>query len=76
MNDPDLSFHEVLHKKVSAESQETKNAIKLESHEDILKFDKDEIVVKLEKGEGTLKIEKVALKKKVLRRKKWKKAEE
>lgn len=42
---------------------EVKEAIKLESPEDILKFDKNEILVKLEKGEGTLKIEKVAVKK-------------
>lgn len=63
LNDPDLSFHEVLRKKVRSESFDTKDAIKLESHEDILRFDKDEILVKLEKGEGTLKIEKVALKK-------------
>lgn len=64
LNDPNLSFHEVLKKKVNAaEAQESKEAIKLESHEDILKFDKDEILVKLEKGEGTLKIEKVAVKK-------------
>lgn len=63
MNDPDLSFHEVLRKKVRSETLDTKEAIKLESPDDILKFDKDEILVKLEKGEGTLKIEKVALKK-------------
>lgn len=54
----------MLRKKVSSETaQDSKGAIKLESHEDILKFDKNEILVKLEKGEGTLKIEKVALKK-------------
>lgn len=53
----------MLRKKVNSESQESKDAIKLESHEDILKFDKDEILVKLEKGEGTLKIEKVIPKK-------------
>jgi chromodomain-helicase-DNA-binding protein 7 len=65
LNDPDLSFQEVLRKKVNSEAlaAENKDAIKLESHEDILKFDKDEILVKLEKGEGTLKIEKVAVKK-------------
>lgn len=64
LNDPELCFQEVLRKKVSTENaQESKGAIKLESHEDILKFDKNEILVKLEKGEGTLKIEKVALKK-------------
>ncbi|KAJ8971345.1 hypothetical protein NQ314_000744 [Rhamnusium bicolor] len=63
LNDPDLSFHEILRKKVHSDSLDTKDAIKLESHEDILKFDKDEILVKLEKGEGTLKIEKVAVKK-------------
>lgn len=60
-----MSFQEILRKKVNSENlaAETKDAIKLESHEDILKFDKDEILVKLEKGEGTLKIEKVAVKK-------------
>ncbi|XP_057666138.1 chromodomain-helicase-DNA-binding protein 7 isoform X2 [Diorhabda carinulata] len=63
LNDPDLSFHAVLRKKVRTDTTDTKDAIKLESHEDILKFDKDEILVKLEKGEGTLKIEKVAHKK-------------
>lgn len=64
LNDPELCFQEVLRKKVSTEtSQDSKGAIKLESHEDILKFDKNEILVKLEKGEGTLKIEKVAVKK-------------
>lgn len=63
LNDPEFSFHDVLRKKVNSESQESKDAIKLESHEDILKFDKDEILVKLEKGEGTLKIEKVIPKK-------------
>lgn len=64
LNDPELCFQEVLRKKVSSETpQDSKGAIKLESHEDILKFDKNEILVKLEKGEGTLKIEKVALKK-------------
>lgn len=65
LNDPDLSFQEILRKKVNSEAlaAENKDAIKLESHEDILKFDKDEILVKLEKGEGTLKIEKVAVKK-------------
>lgn len=63
LNDPELCFQEVLRKKVSSETPESKGAIKLESHEDILKFDKNEILVKLEKGEGTLKIEKVALKK-------------
>lgn len=70
LNDPDLSFQEVLRKKVNSEQQpaqpaatDNKEAIKIESHEDILKFDKDEILVKLEKGEGTLKIEKVAVKK-------------
>lgn len=66
LNDPDLSFQEILRKKVNSsaqESQDNKDAIKLESREDILKFDKNEILVKLEKGEGTLKIEKVSLKK-------------
>uniref|UniRef100_A0A6P7GKH5 Chromodomain-helicase-DNA-binding protein 6 isoform X2 n=1 Tax=Diabrotica virgifera virgifera TaxID=50390 RepID=A0A6P7GKH5_DIAVI len=63
LNDPDLSFHEVLRKKVRSDNTDNKEAIKLESHEDILKFDKDEILVKLEKGEGTLKIEKVVPKK-------------
>lgn len=65
LNDPDLSFQEVLRKKVNfeASSNEQKDAIKLESPEDILKFDRNEILVKLEKGEGTLKIEKVAVKK-------------
>lgn len=70
LNDPDLSFHEVLRKKVRSDSIDTKEAIKLESHEDILKFDKDEILVKLEKGEGTLKIEKVAVKKEIIDEKK------
>ncbi|CAH2018100.1 unnamed protein product [Acanthoscelides obtectus] len=70
LNDPDLSFHEVLRKKVRSNSLDSKEAIKLESHEDILKFDKDEILVKLEKGEGTLKIEKVAVKKETLEEKK------
>ncbi|XP_031342134.1 chromodomain-helicase-DNA-binding protein 7 isoform X2 [Photinus pyralis] len=66
LNDPELSFQEILRKKVScttSESLDSKDAIKLESHEDILKFDKNEILVKLEKGEGTLKIEKVNIKK-------------
>lgn len=63
LNDPDLSFHEILRKKVRSETTDSKDAIKLECHEDILKFDKNEILVKLEKGEGTLKIEKVAHKK-------------
>ncbi|XP_025832998.1 chromodomain-helicase-DNA-binding protein 7 isoform X3 [Agrilus planipennis] len=65
LNDPELSFQEILRKKVGncVESSENKDAIKLESHEDILKFDKNEILVKLEKGEGTLKIEKVNVKK-------------
>lgn len=60
-----MSFQEILRKKVTADlsNPETKEAIKLESPEDILKFDKNEILVKLEKGEGTLKIEKVAIKK-------------
>lgn len=49
---------------------EVKEAIKLESTEDILKFDKNEILVKLEKGEGTLKIEKVAVKKEIQENKK------
>lgn len=65
-----MSFHEVLRKKVRSDSVDIKEAIKLESHEDILKFDKDEILVKLEKGEGTLKIEKVALKKEIVDEKK------
>lgn len=63
LNDPELSFQEILRKQCSTEHTDTKEAIKLESHEDILKFDKNEILVKLEKGEGTLKIEKVAVKK-------------
>lgn len=65
MNDPELSFQEILRKRVSFESSanEHRDAIKLESPEDILKFDRNEILVKLEKGEGTLKIEKVAVKK-------------
>lgn len=70
LNDPDLSFQEILRKKVGSSSasssdlaSDTKDAIKLERHEDILKFDKNEILVKLEKGEGTLKIEKVNVKK-------------
>lgn len=70
LNDPDLSFHEILRKKVRSETLDTKEAIKLESPEDILKFDKDEILVKLEKGEGTLKIEKVAVKKENVEEKK------
>lgn len=65
LNDPELSFQEILRKKCTNDNvqENTKEAIKLESPEDILKFDKNEILVKLEKGEGTLKIEKVALKK-------------
>lgn len=63
MNDPELSFQEVLRKQCTTESIDSKDAIKLECHEDILKFDKNEILVKLEKGEGTLKIEKVGMKK-------------
>lgn len=70
LNDPDLSFHEILRKKVRSESLDAKVAIKLESTEDILKFDKNEILVKLEKGEGTLKIEKVAVKKETQENKK------
>lgn len=65
LNDPELSFQEILRKRVNFESttNENKDAIKLESPDDILKFDRNEILVKLEKGEGTLKIEKVAVKK-------------
>lgn len=68
LNDPELSFQEILRKQCNSEpvekpdTKDNKEAIKLESHEDILKFDKT-ILVKLEKGEGTLKIEKVAVKK-------------
>lgn len=70
LNDHELSFQEILRKKVGSSSasssdpaSDTKDAIKLERHEDILRFDKNEILVKLEKGEGTLKIEKVNVKK-------------
>ncbi|KAF5278962.1 hypothetical protein FQA39_LY05640 [Lamprigera yunnana] len=78
LNDPELSFQEILRKKVictTTDTLDSKNAIKLESHEYILKFDKNEILVKLEKGEGTLKIEKVNVKKKNIEDKDKKKEE-
>lgn len=63
LDDPELSFHDILRKKVSSqEMKESKDAIKLGSREDILKLNKDELLVKLEKGEGILKIEKVVKK--------------
>lgn len=65
LNDPELSFHEILYKQYSALSStlETKAPVKLENPEDILKFhNKNEITFKLEKGEGTLKIEKIVKK--------------
>lgn len=67
LNDPELSFQEVLRKQCNTaeQTEAAKDAIKIERHEDILKLDKNEILVQLEKGEGTLKIEKVAMKKEV-----------
>lgn len=61
MNDPDLSFREIVRKNMISVKNEPScsNTLKLERPEDILKLDRNEIVVKLEKGEGTLKIEKI-----------------
>lgn len=65
LNDPELSFHEIVKKNLlAAVSNTLKTEVKTEKPEENIRFDRNQILFKLEKGEGTLQVEKISNSKK------------